>query len=153
MNGTASKLGPTKMLVSARSLASLAKLIFYAPIHLCKFKKYHMMFSYVFFLCITLTNLLRTLSLLHVRDRSVFMAKTSSAGMSTLFSEPMTESSKDSLSTFDNVVTSYYSCATGDPLLMMSLTCSISVLRRLRVHREATLESTVGVVTLTRVIG
>ena len=34
------------------------------------------------------------------------MAKTSSAGMSTLFSEPTTESSKDSLSGFDSVVTS-----------------------------------------------
>ena len=48
------------------------------------------------------------------------------------------------------MVTSCCSCAKGDPLLMMSLTISISVLLRLRVLLEATLESTVGDVTLTR---
>ena len=56
-----------------------------------------------------------------MRDRSVFMAKTSSDGMSTLFSEPTTESSKDSLSGFDSVVTSCCSCAKGDPLLIIHL--------------------------------
>ena len=55
-----------------------------------------------------------------MKDRSVFMAKISSAGMSTLFSQPMTESNKDSLSDLDNMVTSCCSCANGDPLLMMS---------------------------------
>jgi hypothetical protein len=45
------------------------------------------------------------------------------------------------------------SCSDDDPLLMMSLTCSISVLRLFRVLLEAKSELTLGVVTLTMEIG
>lgn len=95
--------------------------------------------------------LLRLLSFVHVIDKSAFMAKTSSHGMA--IGVDRKELNKDSLSCFVRVLISYCSCSAAEPLLTNSLTWPISLLLLFRVLEEATLDSTLGVVTLTRETG
>lgn len=63
------------------------------------------------------------------------------------------ELNKDSLSCFVSVLNSNCSCSAAEPLLMNSLICSISLLLLFSVLDEATLDSTLGVVTLIKETG
>lgn len=97
--------------------------------------------------------LLRTLNLLHVIDRSAFMAKTSLGGIAIDTSRTLAKSNKDCLSSLVKTFSSCWSCSAEAPLLMISRTCPISSLLLFKVREEAQLDSTLGVVTLTREIG
>lgn len=91
-------------------------------------------------------------SLLHVMERSAFMAKTSPLGMM-IGDELMAESSNFSLSCLDNAFTSDCSCSLEEPMLTNSLTHPTTSFLLFRVLAEAAPESTLGVVSLTTGIG
>lgn len=145
VNSTASEqiLGPTSSLARHLSLPSLAKLTFHDFIHL------GMLFYVQLCMCKLGVYLLRTRNLVQVIDKSAFMARTSSAGIATVLSFPMTASRMVCRSVFPRTVNSLCNCSIEDPLLTISLTCSISELLLVRVLLEAALDSTLGVVTLT----
>ena len=93
--------------------------------------------------------LLRTRNLHHVIERSAFIARISSAGISTLVLVANTLLRRDCLFVLLRAVSSDCSCSFDDPLLIRSLTSSISELLLFRVLAEAEEDSTLGVVTRT----